>query len=133
MKKRAVLECEGFRIGVFHGSPDDDDEFLFADTPPARFRDLAAKTQCEIIMAGHSHSIFHKEVNEVHFINPGSVGRMFDGNPEASYATIELAPKQVKVSHFRCPYEIEKVIRGLRENGLPPIYEQMYRTGRKLN
>jgi len=133
MSKRSEFACEGFRIGVFHGSPDDDDEFLFADSPAARFLELTAKTNCDIILAGHSHSIFHKQVDGVHFINPGSVGRMFDRNPEASYATIELSPGKVDVRHYRCPYDITEVVEGLREHHLPPIYEEMYWTGRKLN
>jgi putative phosphoesterase len=133
MQKRALVECEGFRIGIFHGSPDNDDEFLFYDTPTIRFQKLARKTDCDIVLAGHSHSPFHKKVNNVHFINPGSAGRMFDKKPEVSYATIELATGRVKVELFRCPYDIEKVIKGLRNNLLPPIYVEMYRLGRKLN
>jgi putative phosphoesterase len=133
MPSRDLVECEGFRIGIFHGSPDNEDEFLFNDTPTRRFQELANKTDCDIVLAGHSHSPFHKKVNNVHFVNPGSVGRMFDKNPAASYATLELAPDRVKVGLFRCPYDIEKVVGGLRNNLLPPIYEEMYRSGRKLN
>lgn len=133
MPNKARIECAGFRIGIFHGSPDNDDEFLFYDTPTKRFQELTKKTDCDIVLAGHSHSPFHKKVNNVHFINPGSVGRMFDKNPQAAYATLELAPERVKVELFRCSYDIEKVVRGLRDNLLPPIYEEMYRSGKKLN
>ena len=133
MKTRALVECEGCRIGLFHGSPENDDEFLFYDTPATRFQELARKTDCDIVLIGHSHSPFHKKVNNVHFINPGSVGRMFDKNPEASYATIEISPDSIKVRLFRCPYNIDKVIQGLMSNLLPPIYEKMYLSGQKLN
>ena len=133
MQNRAQVECEGFRIALFHGSPDNDEEFLFYDTPTKRFQELARKTDCDIVLAGHSHSPFHKKINDVHFINPGSVGRMFDKNPKASYATLELSRERVKVDLFRCAYDIEQVVRGLQNNLLPPIYEEMYRSGRKLN
>lgn len=133
MKKSGQVECEGFKIGLFHGSPENDDEFLFYDTPTTRFQKLSRKTDCDIVLVGHSHSPFHKKVNNVHFINPGSVGRMFDKNPEASYATIEISPDLVKVRHFRCPYNIDKVVQGLKNNLLPPIYETMYLLGKKLN
>ncbi len=133
MKKKAFIEREGFRIGLFHGSPENEDEFLFYDTPTIRFRELARKTDCDIVLTGHSHSPFHKKINNVHFINPGSVGRMFDNNPEASYATIELSPERVKVDLCRCPYDIEHVVQGLKANLLPQIYGDMYRIGRKLN
>ncbi len=133
MKKRTAIESEGFNIGIFHGSPENNDEFLFYDTPTTRFQKLSRKTDCDIVLVGHSHSPFHKKVNNVHFINPGSVGRMFDKNPEASYATIELSSGRIKVQLFRCAYNIDKVIQGLRSNLLPPIYEAMYLSGKKLN
>lgn len=130
---RMQLELAGHRIGIFHGSPENDDEHLFSDTPTKRFQELAKKTDCEIVLVGHSHTPFHKKINKVHFINPGSVGRMFDKNPAASYAIMKLSPAKVNVSFYRCQYDIEKVALELRNNLMPPIYEEMYRSGRKLN
>ena len=71
-------------LGMYHGSPADPDEFLFKTTEDSRFRELAKTAMQRIITIGHSHSPFLKEVDAVHFINPGSVGRMFDGSSEAS-------------------------------------------------
>ncbi len=133
IKKTARLDLEGHRIGLFHGSPANDNEHLFQDTPATRFRELTRKTDCNIIITGHSHSPFHKKINDVHFINPGSVGRMFDKNPDASYAIVDLASDLVQVTLYRCPYDVEQVVSKLRKNLMPPIYEDMYRLGRKLN
>ncbi|WP_457572741.1 metallophosphoesterase family protein [Desulfolithobacter sp.] len=133
MKQQLQLEMEGGRIGVFHGSPASPDEFLFSDTPTLRFQELTRKTDCSIIITGHSHTPYHKKVLGRHFINPGSVGRMFDGNPAASWAVLELNGDQVRVRHFRTPYDVDRVVRTLAENLLPPIYGVMYRQGRKLN
>ncbi|MCL7488764.1 MAG: metallophosphatase family protein [Desulfobulbaceae bacterium] len=130
---RLRLDIEGWRIGLFHGSPANDTEHIFADTPTDRFRELSGETDCDIIITGHSHSPYHKYVNNVHFINPGSVGRMFDGNPDASYAIVKLTGKTVKVRHYRCPYPVNKVIERLRQHHLPEIYEEMFRSGKKLN
>lgn len=130
---RKTLELEGYHIGIFHGSPADDNEHLFNTTPTKRFKKLAKETDCDIVLVGHSHSPFHKVADNVHFINPGSVGRMFDGNPDASYAILKLTSEKIDISFFRCPYNIEKVIKKIRSNNLPEIYERMYRQGRKLN
>jgi len=132
-EKRVRLDLEGHCVGLFHGSPVSDNEHLFYDTPTTRFRELTKKTDCDIIIIGHSHSPFHKKINGVHFINPGSVGRMFDKNPDASYCIVDLTPERVKVKLFRCPYDIDKLISKLRDNLMPPVYEDMYRLGRKLN
>ncbi len=120
-------------LGMFHGSPADPDEFLFPDTPVERFKELADETEHHLITVGHSHAPFHKQVNGVHFINPGSVGRMFDGSPHASCAVIELKDSMVAVSHYRIAYPVNEVIAELARLRLPPIYQEMYRLGRKLN
>ena len=133
LKKKSHLTLAGHRIGLYHGSPRDPDEFLFANTAEERFQELAAQTDRQIIVTGHSHSPYHRLVHGVHFINPGSVGRMFDGNPQASFALLTLAPGRIAVRHFRTPYPVEEVVAGLARHGLPPIYAAMYRQGRKLN
>lgn len=133
LKKKKRLHISGHILGLFHGSPADHDEFLFANTPDVHFAMLAEAGKETIVVTGHSHSPYHKHIKGVHFINPGSIGRMFDSNPEASYAILSLTAKSVKVKHFRCPYNINKVTQAIRKMKLPPIYCQMYQVGRKLN
>ncbi len=120
-------------IGVFHGSPADPDEFLFPDTPEQRFQDLTLECKSDIIVFGHSHTPFHRTVGSKHFINPGSVGRMFDGNPKASCATIYISNSEIVVKHYRIPYDTGKVSSLLTKNNLPPIYGRMFTIGKKLN
>ncbi len=122
-----------YSIGIFHGSPADPEEFLFADTPDHRFHELAKGLNCEIVITGHSHSPYHKLLSGIHFINPGSVGRMFDGDPRASCAILEIAPESIKVSHFRISYDINEVVAAIRRHQLPEIYATMFLQGRKLN
>ena len=120
-------------MGIFHGSPDDPDEFLFADTPDKRFAELAQAHPHAIIVCGHSHTPFWKFIGGCHFINPGSVGRMFDGNPRASYALLRLRPDAVSVDFFRVGYDLSWLIETIRAQRLPEIYVDMYQRGRKLN
>ncbi len=131
--KKKKLKTESRVIRLFHGSPAKHTEFLFADTPDERFRQLARECSGDIIITGHSHTPYHKIIDSTHFINPGSVGRMFDGIPRASYAIIELDKTTVRVNSFRCDYDIERVVQGLKEAELPDIYADMYRMARKLN
>jgi hypothetical protein len=72
-------------------------------------------------------------VQGVHFINPGSAGRMFDGNPAASYALLELDRGRIEVSLHRCAYDVEAVVRALAQHRLPAVYAEMFRTGTKRN
>lgn len=133
LKKKKLLRLGQTFLGLFHGSPADHEEFLTPETPVKRFKELAKETACEIIITGHSHIPFHRFVSGVHFINPGSVGRMFDGCPDASFAVLHLNNNCIEVSHHRCSYDIEAVVTGLANLNLPAVYAEMFRTGSKNN
>lgn len=121
------------KIGLFHGSPAKPHEFLFETTPESRFEELAMATDSNIVITGHSHTPYHKFIADTHFINPGSVGRMFDGTPKASCATLEIAKGEITVSHYRITYPVKEVVDALRTAGLPELYCEMYQRGKKLN
>jgi putative phosphoesterase len=133
LPKQTELTIGDIHIGVFHGTSDDEDETLFPDTPESRFRELAHGSPFQVHIMGHSHTPYYKIIDGIHFINPGSVGRMFDGDPRTSFAILELSSEGISVEHFRIPYPVEEVITGLKQNRLPDIYTKMYRMGRKLN
>jgi len=131
LKKKKILRLGQISVGLYHGSPADHEEFLFADTPDKRFKELAREASCKVILTGHSHSPYHRQAGGVHFINPGSVGRMMDGRPDASFAILQLDKGQIAVTLHRCPYDVEAVVTALAAHQLPPIYAQMFRTGTK--
>ncbi|HHD63231.1 MAG TPA: metallophosphoesterase [Desulfobulbaceae bacterium] len=133
LKKKKILRVGGRTIGIFHGSPEHTNEFLFDSTPDIRFQELTDRTDCDIVITGHSHTPYHKKIAGVHFINPGSTGRMFDGDPRASCAILTLKKGAIGVKHYRIPYAVEKVVDKLAHLQLPTIYATMYRSGRKLN
>ena len=135
LRKKEDIRLIDWRIGLYHGSPEEHEEFLFSDTPDKRFAELAKHCDQEIVITGHSHSPYYKHVGGVHFINPGSAGRMFDGDPRASFAVLELgkAKDDIQVQHHRISYDIEKVATELKRQNLPAIYADMFRQGRKLN
>lgn len=120
-------------LGIFHGSPAKNHEFLFSATADSRFNALATMTQADIIVCGHSHDPFHKTIAGKHFINPGSAGRMFDGDPTASCATLHVDKNGIEVCHHRISYNIEATIKTIHEASLPAIYGDMYRRGRKTH
>jgi len=133
LPRQTDLTMGNTRIGVFHGTRNDEDETLFPNAPENRFRELAKDSPFRVHIMGHSHTPYYKIVDGIHFINPGSVGRMFDGDPRAAFATLKLSSEEISVEHFRIPYSVKDVITGLKQNRLPDIYAKMYRMGRKLN
>jgi putative phosphoesterase len=133
LPRQTDLTVGNTRIGVFHGTCDDEDETLFPNTPESRFRELAKGSPFRVHIMGHSHTPYYKIIDGIHFINPGSVGRMFDGDPRTAFAILKLSSEEISVEHFRIPYPVEEVITGLKQNCLPDVYAKMYRMGKKLN
>jgi putative phosphoesterase len=127
------ISIDKVRIGVFHGTSDDEEEALSPEVPENRFRELSRNSDCQVQILGHSHLPFHKIVNGVHFLNPGSVGRPFDGDPRTSFAILTIHSGKISVEHIRIPYPVGEVMESLEKNGLPDIYAKMYRAGKKLN
>jgi putative phosphoesterase len=133
LPKQTDFSLGAIRIGLFHGTRDDADEELFPDAPEDRFHKLAKNSPYKIHIMGHSHVPYHKVVDGVHFINPGSVGRMFDGDPRASFAILKISSGKIGVEHFRIPYPVKEVVKSLKKNRLPDIYTKMFQIGEKLN
>ena len=124
---------QDYSLSMFHGSPADREEFLFFNTPMCRLEELASLVSTNIVTVGHSHQQFHHQKNGIHFINPGSVGRMFDGKVKAGCAVVTLTKDMVEVELHRISYPVEEVVTELRRLHFPSIYVEMYRQGRKLN
>ncbi len=133
LPKKAFCTVGNIRIGIFHGTLDNENETLFPDSPEKRFRQLAEGSPCQIQIMGHSHIPYHKIIDNIHFINPGSAGRMFDSDPRASFAILKISLQRISVEHFRIPYRVEEVVAGLQKHNLPDIYKKMFLTGKKLN
>lgn len=133
LPKQTDFTVGKIRIGLFHGTLDDPDEELFPSAPESRFQQLAKDSSYQVQIMGHSHVPYYKIVDGVHFINPGSVGRMFDGDSRASFAILKISSEKIGVEHFRIPYPVKAVVKSLNKNRLPNIYTEMFQIGKKLN
>ncbi len=130
LPSKLELEIVHKKILVVHGSPDSVDEHLYQDTPEKRFKELAQNSGVDIIVFGHSHEQFTKKVDGTLFINPGSVGRPGDANPQAAYATITANPFSVEL--IKVNYDVEDAADALRREGAPESYAQMLLRGLSL-
>lgn len=132
LSKEMRMKVNGWRILLTHGSPASEKEHLTPQTSNERLQKLAQMAKADLIVCGHSHQPFARQVNGVWFINTGSVGRPDDGDPRACYAVLDLEPDQLRVRHYRLAYEVERAAAAIRENDLPEAFAQMLIQGRDL-
>lgn len=128
-----LIEVEGIRILLSHGSPVEPGDPSQRDVSQAYLVDLAATEGASVVVSGHTHQSFSYEEQGLLFINPGSVGRPDDGDPRASYAILEIEKGEVKVQHNRIPYDIMAAVHGLRRAGLPEVFTEVLRRGLTYN
>ncbi len=131
------------RFVVCHGSPLDEDAYIFSDFDASMNfiqMDRMAAT-VPLCFFGHSHipSVFtlesdggirveavrgsrHRLVlkpDRKYLVNPGSVGQPRDRNPNAAYALYDAAEGVIYFD--RVPYDVQATRRKIHRAGLPPV------------
>ncbi len=125
------FEVAGKRLLVTHGSPKSVEEHIYHDTPTKHLQTLANDANADLIIIGHSHEQFSRQINGGWFINPGSVGRPGDGNPQTGYAILSFDPLNIEL--VRLDYDVEDAADALRKKGLPESLSQMMLRGVSLD
>lgn len=115
---RIRLTVDGKRVLLVHGSPRKMNEYLFEDRPLSSFERLAATSDADVIVFGHTHKPYTKLVNGVWFVNAGSSGKPKDGNWQPCYAVLDLATDP-PATFVRVPYDVAAVAGAIRASDLP--------------
>jgi predicted phosphodiesterase len=83
----------------------------------------------DVLAFGHTHKPWHRQVEGVHFVNTGSVGRPKDGDWRAGYVVLDVNPDGVGVEFVRVDYDIETAMHAIRASDLPDEFAEYLRTG----
>ena len=134
-------------IEICHGSPFDEDVYIFDELDATRALRASARPLC---LFGHTHypvtfvlsgaaldSIGPSSSAETelplqdgakYLVNPGSVGQPRDGDSRAAYAIVDEAQKRLEL--YRLRYDIEAAQAKVIEAGLPDVLAQRLGVGR---
>jgi putative phosphoesterase len=106
-----------------HGSPRSDEELLTAGTPERRVAAATVGISERVLVTGHTHSQYDREVAGIRAVNPGSVGMPYEERPGAYWAL--LGPD---VELRRTEYDVEEAVARYRASGTPdpePLVENL--------
>ena len=125
------FEAEGKRFRLVHGSPRRMNEYLFEDRDPRSLARIAQGAEVEVLVFGHTHKPWVKEIEGVLFVNDGSAGKPKDGDPRAAWALLTVeAGRPVQVEIRREPYDIASMAAAIRAaDGLPDHFATDIETG----
>ncbi len=113
---------------LVHGSPRKINEYVYEDRPRATFERLARLAGADVVLFGHTHRPYQKQVAAVLFVNVGSVGKPHDGDPRACYAVLDLAPDP-RIEFRRVAYDVGGAAAAIRQAGLPERFAEILEKG----
>jgi len=121
--------AEGKKVWLFHATPKKNNLYWFEDRPEKFFQEMADKGDADIMIYGHIHKPYRKDINGKVFINAGSVGKPKDGDPRACVAIADITRSAIKTEFIRVAYDVEKVATAISSRGLPDYFAEKLRKG----
>src|SRR5687767_13103776 len=134
-------------IEICHGTPFDEDAYVFDDLDALRAMHAARRPLC---LFGHTHvQLGHfltkdqfglstaedqrpltisLEAATNYLVNPGSVGQPRDGDPRAGFGLVDTEKREMTI--YRIEYPIAKAQQRILEEGLPDVLAQRLALGR---
>jgi predicted phosphodiesterase len=113
------VEVDGLGPVLFcHGSPRSDEEILTRISPEERVAAAVAGVAEHVVVCGHTHVQFDREVAGKRLVNAGSVGMPYEAQPGAYWA---LFGPDVELR--RTDYDLEAGAAAIRATGFPEAEE----------
>ncbi len=119
-----AFTAEGRKVLLFHATPRRNNLYWHADRPDKFFREMAEKTDADVLIYGHTHKPYCRDLDGKVFINAGSTGKPKDGDPRSCVALVEITSAGVETEFLRVPYDVGKTAAAIRTSGLPPYFAE---------
>ena len=110
-------------LNTVYVTADRSDEFL------VKMAAAAGAVPGDVLCFGHTHTAWHREVQGIHFVNTGSVGRPKDGDPRAGYVLLDVDSRRICPEIVRVDYDVERAATAIMESDLPNEFAELLRTG----
>jgi predicted phosphodiesterase len=116
------------KIQMVHGGWSDPiDEYL--DNPNEEYFSKIYRNYNGYFVSAHTHISLIKEIGDIIYCNPGSVGQPRDGDPRASFAIFDNETNKFTI--HRVEYDMQKVFELMEKAGFDDYYYERLKTGAK--
>ena len=125
----------GPRVILVHGTPTLNTVYWTEDRPDSfctQMADIAGAKKGDTIAFGHTHLPWTREVEGIHFVNTGSVGRPKDRDPRAGYVVLDVNEAGTSVEFARVSYDVDLAARAIEASSLPNAFGVYLRNGGKV-
>jgi predicted phosphodiesterase len=125
-----TLDVLGRKVALFHATPRKNNLYWYEDRPEKFFTEMAGKVNADILIYGHTHKPYRKDIENKIFINAGSVGKPKDGDPRACVTLIDITAGTVNVEFLRVSYDVERAATAIVLSGLPEYFAERLKEGK---
>jgi len=122
----------GPKLTLVHGAPTVNTLYWTEDRDDTFCREMAERAGLsagDAIAFGHTHKPWTRVVDDVTFINTGSVGRPKDGDWRAGYVVVNIGGEDVGVELVRVEYDLEATTAAIFASDLPDEFAHYLRSG----
>lgn len=103
------------RVVVMHASPHDLWRAPMPDASQSEFSTMYGNLEADIVVYGHVHRPFIRNLGPLTVVNSGSVALPYDGDRRPSYVLIDNGAAQIR----RVEYDLGPEQRAIRESSFP--------------
>jgi putative phosphoesterase len=100
-----------FSLHCVHGSPSSNSEHIKENGIEANINHLN-KINENLLLCGHTHEQWYKNINGKIILNPGSVGLNFSGDRTANYAIINSFKNKINIELRKTHYDFNQFKKG---------------------
>jgi len=93
-----TVELDG--VLYCHATPRRDDEMLTRISPAERWVDALGGVELPLVVGGHTHQQDDRLVGRVRFVNAGSVGLPYEGDPAARWAWLADGTPELRRTEY---------------------------------
>ncbi len=104
---------------VCHASPGSQTAGFDQILDPNVTLERVSRTDARVICCGHTHLPEIRDLGWKVIVNAGSAGYVFDGDPTASWAMVDIADGDVTAEIRRTEFDVMTVSNGISARGLP--------------